>query len=120
MLRTTRSVLAVALSLALAAHAQLPDGRLHANVPPRPSTPKITADDSPVTDISGSILPPLNTTYYFNQLIDHTNPSLGTFKQRYWHTWEWYEEGKPSPPVKNSDLIYYDRRTHYLNDPWGG
>ncbi|KAI1784395.1 serine carboxypeptidase S28-domain-containing protein [Ganoderma leucocontextum] len=29
------------------------------------------------------------------QLIDHTNPSLGTFKQRYYHTYEFYEPGGP-------------------------
>lgn len=32
-------------------------------------------------------------SYYFDQLIDHTNPTLGTFKQRYWHTWEFYKPG---------------------------
>jgi hypothetical protein len=29
----------------------------------------------------------------FDQLIDHNNPSRGTFKQRFWHTWEFYEPG---------------------------
>ncbi|TFY82708.1 hypothetical protein EWM64_g1304 [Hericium alpestre] len=42
---------------------------------------------------TGATLPPLNTTYYFDQLIDHDNLKLGTFKQRYWHTWEYYEPG---------------------------
>lgn len=32
--------------------------------------------------------------YYFDQLIDHNNPSLGTFTQRYWQSWEWYKPGK--------------------------
>ncbi|RXW25473.1 hypothetical protein EST38_g449 [Candolleomyces aberdarensis] len=32
--------------------------------------------------------------YYFDQLIDHKNPSLGTFKQRYFHTWEYYKPGE--------------------------
>ncbi|KAF9044514.1 hypothetical protein BDZ89DRAFT_1058999 [Hymenopellis radicata] len=32
-----------------------------------------------------------NTTYWFNQLIDHANPSLGTFKQRYFFSGEFYE-----------------------------
>ena len=32
-------------------------------------------------------------TYYFDQLIDHNNPKLGTFKQRYWHNYEFYEPG---------------------------
>ena len=50
-------------------------------------------DETPVVDRNGTELPPLNTTYYFDQLIDHNNPSLGTFKQRYWHTWEFYETG---------------------------
>ncbi|KAH9917352.1 serine carboxypeptidase S28-domain-containing protein [Fomitopsis serialis] len=48
-----------------------------------------------IVDRNGTELPPLNTTYYFDQLIDHTNPSIGTFKQRYWHTWEFYEAGGP-------------------------
>ncbi|KAH9920151.1 peptidase S28 [Fomitopsis serialis] len=51
--------------------------------------------DAAIVDRNGTELPPLNTTYYFDQLIDHTNPSLGTFKQRYWHTWEFYETGGP-------------------------
>ena len=45
-------------------------------------------------DRNGTELPPLNATYYFDQLIDHNNPSLGTFKQRYWHTWEFYGPGE--------------------------
>ncbi|KZV68145.1 peptidase S28 [Peniophora sp. CONT] len=44
---------------------------------------------------NGSALPPLNTTYYFDQLIDHTDASKGTFKQRYWMTWNFYEDGGP-------------------------
>ena len=47
-----------------------------------------------VFDTHKTRLPPLNTTYYFNQLIDHNNPGLGTFKQRYWHTWEFYKNGE--------------------------
>ncbi|KAI0310241.1 peptidase S28 [Amylostereum chailletii] len=42
-----------------------------------------------------AVLPALNTTYYFDQLIDHNNASLGTFKQRYWTTWNYYETGGP-------------------------
>lgn len=89
-----KTSLAVLMALpVLSVHARLPDGRAHGNIPPSPAVPKIVADDTPLTTVSGAALPPLNTTYYFDQLIDHTNPSLGTFKQRYWHTWEWYEEG---------------------------
>jgi len=32
----------------------------------------------------------------FDQLIDHTNPSLGTFQQRYWYSTE-YWNGTGSP-----------------------
>lgn len=32
--------------------------------------------------------------YYFDQLIDHRDPSKGTFKQRYWHNYEFYEPGE--------------------------
>ncbi|KIK60910.1 hypothetical protein GYMLUDRAFT_73702 [Collybiopsis luxurians FD-317 M1] len=47
----------------------------------------------PVVSRNGTLLSPYDTVYFFDQLIDHTNPSLGTFKQRYWHTYEWYETG---------------------------
>ena len=90
MIFSLSNLLAICLSLALCAHA----GRPRANAPPRPSVPVVTADDAPITN-AGVTLPPLNTTYYFDQLIDHTNPSLGTFKQRYWHTYEYYEPGGP-------------------------
>ncbi|KAL7282649.1 hypothetical protein ACG7TL_004122 [Trametes sanguinea] len=88
------SVLVVAL--ATIADAKTVDGRLHANMARRPSVPIVPLPDvGPVTSRNGTQLPPYNTTYYFDQLIDHTNPSLGTFKQRYWTTYEWYEAGGP-------------------------
>ena len=44
---------------------------------------------------SSQNLPPYKTIYYFDQLIDHHKPELGTFKQRYWHNYEFYKPGKP-------------------------
>ena len=79
--------------------AKTRDGRLHPNLPPRPLLPIEDVPQlkgfaaTPVTSRNGTVLPPYDTTYYFDQLIDHNNPSLGTFKQRYWHTYEWYERG---------------------------
>ncbi|EIW78768.1 hypothetical protein CONPUDRAFT_155499 [Coniophora puteana RWD-64-598 SS2] len=35
----------------------------------------------------------ISTVYYFDQLIDHSNPSLGTFQQRYWTSNEFYQTG---------------------------
>jgi len=55
---------------------------------------RLATTSRPVTDLNGTTIPAYNTIYYFDQLIDHNNPSLGTFKQRYWHTWEWYKPGK--------------------------
>lgn len=82
------------------ATAALPDGRLHGNMVPPAGIPvvSINGPDIPVTSRNGTILPPYNTTYLFDQLIDHNNPSLGTFKQRFWHTYEFYEPGNISPP----------------------
>ncbi|KAI0065739.1 peptidase S28, partial [Artomyces pyxidatus] len=40
-------------------------------------------------------LPPITTVYTFEQLVDHDHASLGTFSQRYWTTWEFYEPGGP-------------------------
>ncbi|KIM46744.1 hypothetical protein M413DRAFT_440323 [Hebeloma cylindrosporum] len=61
-----------------------------------------------VISTDGEVLPPYNTIYFFDQLIDHSNPSLGTFKQRYWHTWEFYQPGGPifitTPGEGNAEL----------------
>ncbi|KDQ17878.1 hypothetical protein BOTBODRAFT_143634 [Botryobasidium botryosum FD-172 SS1] len=43
----------------------------------------------------GVLLPPYDTIYTFDQLIDHDNPRLGTFKQRYYFTHEFYRHGGP-------------------------
>ena len=48
-------------------------------------------------------LPPPNNTYYFDQLIDHNNPGLDTFRQRYWHNWGFYEKGGLHPVTRFSD-----------------
>ncbi|KAF9266345.1 hypothetical protein L218DRAFT_922990 [Marasmius fiardii PR-910] len=81
------------------AGALLPDGRPHANVPPLSTIPKLEHDafsnDNMVFSRNGTQLSPYVTVYYFDQLIDHNNPSLGTFKQRFWHTYEFYEPGGP-------------------------
>ena len=83
------------LALAGTTQAILPDGRPHANMRKQSLIPHVeTTGQSPIRSRNGTELPPYSTVYYFDQLIDHTNPSLGTFKQRYWHTYEFYEPGK--------------------------
>lgn len=59
----------------------------------RPSIPKIPLPERSVTSPNGTALPPITTVYHFDQLIDHENPNLGTFQQRYWMGWEFYEAG---------------------------
>ena len=78
---------------ALPAHSKGP-----ALVPPRPSVPHAEnpLEGLPVISRNGTQLPDYTHVYYFNQLIDHSNPSLGTFKQRYYHTYEFYEPGASS------------------------
>ncbi|KIP11822.1 hypothetical protein PHLGIDRAFT_10371 [Phlebiopsis gigantea 11061_1 CR5-6] len=88
-----RSLAVAFLALAVAASARLPDGRAHANLPRTPRVPVVSPPSGVLTDVTGATLPPLNTTYVFDQLIDHTNPALGTFKQRFWTTWQFYEPG---------------------------
>ncbi|KAI0774647.1 peptidase S28 [Trametes elegans] len=72
-------------------------GRGRGNMAHRPMALRIetTGDDVVTHRRNGTQLAPYNTTYYFDQLIDHTNPSLGTFKQRYWMNYEFYEPGGP-------------------------
>jgi hypothetical protein len=33
--------------------------------------------------------------YFFDQVLDHSNPSLGTFQQRYWFYEDYYRQGGP-------------------------
>ncbi|KAJ7437078.1 peptidase S28 [Mycena galericulata] len=74
----------------------LSSGRRHANFRPKPSVPIVSIEQmGPVTSKNGTVLPPYNTTYTFQQLIDHNNPSRGTFTQRFWFTYEFYEAGGP-------------------------
>jgi hypothetical protein len=82
------------LALTGATRAILPDGRLNANMRKRSLIPYVDSPGLPIKSRNGTELPPYSTIYYFDQLIDHNNPSLGTFKQRYWHTYEFYEPGK--------------------------
>ncbi|KAI6101248.1 peptidase S28 [Pisolithus sp. B1] len=60
-----------------------------------PALPPISAPEGPRTTPNGTAVPSIDTVYIFNQLIDHTNPGLGTFQQRYWMSWEYYKPGTP-------------------------
>jgi hypothetical protein len=57
------------------------------------SLPKLSVPERSIISPNGTALPSITTVYYFNQLIDHNNPGLGTFQQRYWMNWEFYEPG---------------------------
>ncbi|KZP04566.1 peptidase S28 [Athelia psychrophila] len=107
MLSFKLSALLAPFFLGSLASAALRDGRAHGNMAPSPLVPRVTAPTEPLQSVNGSTLPPITTIYHFDQLIDHTNPSLGTFKQRYWHTWEWYKSGGPiiitTPGEGNAD-----------------
>lgn len=65
----------------------------HPNILPRPSVQLIDVDNLNRTDVNGVPLPPLDTIYLFDQLVDHQNPRLGTFKQRFWMSREFYIPG---------------------------
>ncbi|KDQ17874.1 hypothetical protein BOTBODRAFT_104521 [Botryobasidium botryosum FD-172 SS1] len=81
----------LALSSGVAAHTAR---RPNLNIPPVPASPLVAAPEGlPLKD--GTTLPPYDKIYIFNQLIDHSNPSLGTFPQRYYFTYEYYEKGGP-------------------------
>jgi len=93
---------AILLVSALLVDVVTAGGRFHGNIIKPPGIPLIEVEKSqtPVVSRNGTILPPFNKTYLFDQLIDHNDPSRGTFKQRFWHTYEYYEPGM--------------RRTHFV------
>lgn len=62
----------VALSLSLV--NALSDGRPHANFMHRPTVPIVPVENTgPVVSKNGTVLPPYNQTFFFQQLIDHNN-----------------------------------------------
>jgi hypothetical protein len=68
------------------ADAAIPNAMLRG----RPVIPQIHVPERSLTSPNGTDLPSLTTVYYFDQLIDHNNPGLGIFQQRYWMDWEFY------------------------------
>ncbi|KAG1891883.1 peptidase S28 [Suillus fuscotomentosus] len=91
------------LLLAGVAQAAIPNAMLRG----MHSLPKIPVPERFLTSSNGTALPPITTVYHFDQLIDHNNPDLGTFQQRYWMNWEFYEPGGPiilmTPGESNAD-----------------
>ena len=104
--------------------ARLPDGRLSGNHPPLPLIPRITeleqGSNRRVKCPNGTEIAPYDKVYYFDQLIDHSDPSKGTFKMRYWATWEFYKPGGPivllTPGEANGDSEFLFRPIPELID----
>ncbi|KAH9174223.1 peptidase S28 [Lactarius sanguifluus] len=93
------AVLPLLASVSLA-YGLFPNGYNNPGLPLRPLVPAISAPDSLTFHAfrlphSNKEHPPLNTTYYFDQYVDHNHPTMGTFKQRYWASWEFYKPGGP-------------------------
>jgi hypothetical protein len=67
-------------------------------LPPRPLAPAFSAPDA-LENYAFRIAqsdeehPSLKTVYLFDQYVDHNDHTQGTFKQRYWVSWEFYEPG---------------------------
>ncbi|KAG1833222.1 peptidase S28 [Suillus subalutaceus] len=94
------------LLLAVVARAAIPNTMLRG----MQSLPKIPVPQRSITSPSVTALPGvpnITTVYYFDQLIDHNNPGLGTFQQRYWMNREFYKPGGPiilmTPGELNAD-----------------
>ncbi|KAH7925529.1 hypothetical protein BV22DRAFT_1104894 [Leucogyrophana mollusca] len=98
----SKSVLAILLSVSLV-DAAIPNavGRNQLHIP------KLGATENAVMTPNGTALPPITMVYQFDQLIDHNKPNIGTFKQRFWMNWEFYEKGGPiillTPGETNAD-----------------
>lgn len=81
-------------SLLYIASSMLYASAVHGAIPPKPVPPPSSAE---LVSFTG------NST--FQQLIDHENPHLGTFSQRYWWNSEWWS-GEGSPVVQTFDLFF--------------
>jgi hypothetical protein len=72
---------------------------VHGAIPPKPVPPPSSAE---LVSFTG------NST--FQQLIDHENPHLGTFSQRYWWNSEWWS-GEGSPVVQAFTFSFLVRQS---------
>ncbi|KAI0368439.1 peptidase S28 [Pilatotrama ljubarskyi] len=105
-------------------------GTLVAAVSPRPGGIRLVdkVSDDVWHRTNGTKLPSPDTVYYFDQLIDHDDPSLGTFKQRYWFGYQYYEPGGPiilmNPGEQDASgaVGYLDNQTitGYIADRFNG
>lgn len=107
------ALLAASLSISLA-DAAIPNAMLRGS----PGIPRIPVPGGSLASPNGTALPPITTAYYFDQLIDHNNTELGTFQQRYWADWEFYEAGSFLSPVESGHLMdgYTFRRSYHNYD----
>lgn len=79
-------------------YALVPKGFNNRGLPPQPLAPAVSASDERLhrafrTAYTNEEHPSLDTVYLFDQYIDHNDLTLGTFKQRFWVSWEYYEPG---------------------------
>ncbi|KAG2749898.1 hypothetical protein P692DRAFT_201788590 [Suillus brevipes Sb2] len=104
------------LLLAGVARAAIPNAMLRG----MPSLPKVSVPERSITSPNGTALPNITTVYHFDQLIDHDNPGLGTFKQRYWMNWEYYEPGGPIVFMTPGEVNAEDYVGYVTNDTING
>ena len=108
------------LALGSAIQTTVLNGSAHGNMRRLSSVSQADAEGGAVFSRNGTHLPPYTTIYHFDQLVDHTNPSLGTFKQRFWHTYEFYEPGKYQVHCclvrQRSNIVY--RWPNNFDDTW--
>ncbi|EFI27013.1 endoprotease [Coprinopsis cinerea okayama7 len=73
--------------------------------------------NKPATDVQGRTIPDYDVLYEYDQLVDHNNPELGTFKQRYYHTWEFYKPGTLAEQL-NGAVVLLEHRFYGASNPY--
>ncbi|KAF7344257.1 hypothetical protein MVEN_01717000 [Mycena venus] len=73
--------------------APLVAGARRPNSPPQLTQPALAFSDTRAAALTPTATAPV--AYFFDQLLDHSNPSLGTFPQRFWFYEGYYKEGGP-------------------------
>ncbi|KAF8207136.1 serine carboxypeptidase S28-domain-containing protein [Mycena galopus ATCC 62051] len=93
----SRVVAAAMLSFVWIAYALAPlvaaTGGRPPNGLPQLKQPVLAFENTRAAALTPSTTAP--TAYFFDQILDHSNPSLGTFQQRFWFYEGYYKEGGP-------------------------
>lgn len=84
---------------------------------PRLAPPALQGQVMSVAEVAAANGVTTNGTGFFTQLLDHSDPSKGTFQQQYWWNSEfWKGPGSPVSAALSPMVLWEDRRGRVIKN----